>query len=111
MSALSYEYFVRRAFGDVERGGDPAGLAEADIYNLSNDETYLNKLKLGLGYAMTILNNQYGEEKLLRDPEDYEKMDRFVSDVLNAEDATEIDLIIERYVKYEKELKLLQNRY
>ena len=111
MSALSYEYFVRRAFGGSARGGDPAGLAEADIYNLANDKTYLNKIKIGTGYAIAILNHMYGEEKLLRDPEDYEKMDEFVSDALNAEDANEIYSIIERYVEFEKELKALQNRY
>ena len=46
MSALLYEHFVRKAFGDVERGGDPAGLAEADIYNTSYDSESLNKLKM-----------------------------------------------------------------
>lgn len=49
MSALLYEHFVRNAFGGVERGGNPAGLAEADIYNSSYDTSSLNELKIGTG--------------------------------------------------------------
>ena len=73
MSAMSYEFFVRKAFGNVSRGGDPAGLAEADIYNTSYNVTSLNELKIGTGYAIAIYNSEYIETKELRDPNDYEK--------------------------------------
>lgn len=110
MSALLYEHFVRKAFGDVERGGDPAGLAEADIYNTSYNVTSLNELKIGTGYAIAIYNSEYIETKELRDPNDYEKMDQFIADVLAAKNGNEIGDIIEKYQKYQEELDELPDR-
>lgn len=90
MSALGYEHFVGKAFGNVERRGDPAGLAEADIYNSSYATTSMNKLRIGTGYAIAIYNSNYIEEKELRDPIDYEKMDKFLDDVLKTKTGEEI---------------------
>lgn len=109
MSALLYEHFVRKAFGGVERGGDPAGLAEADIYNSSNDGASLNQLKIGTGYAIAIHNADYMETKKLRDPDDYEKMDQFIADVLAAKNGNEISEVIEKYQKFQEELDNLPN--
>lgn len=111
MSALLYEHFIRRAFGDVERGGDPAGLAEANIYNTSYDATSLNELKIGTGYAIAIYNSNYMRTKELRDPEDYEKMEKFLGDVLRANNGNEIAEIIKDYREFEEELKELPDRY
>ena len=56
------EHFVRKAFGNVERGGDSAGLAEADIYNSSHKTTSMNELKIGTGtqslFIIQIIRNQ-----------------------------------------------------
>ena len=111
MSALGYEHFVRKAFGDVERGKDPAGLAEADIYNSLYSATYMNELKIGTGYAIAIYKSNYIEEKELRDPDDYEKMDKFLDDVLKANTGEEIGKIIEEYREFQKELDDLPNRF
>lgn len=111
MSAMSYEIFVRKAFGNVGRGGDPAGLAEADIYNASYNVTPLNKLKIGTGYAIAIYNSEYIETKEFRDPDDYEKMDQFIAEVLVAKNGNEIGDIIERYEEFQKELDELPDRF
>ena len=111
MSALLYEHFVRAAFGGVERGEDPAGLAEADIYNSSYDSTALNELKIGAGYAIAIYNFNYTEQKELRDPDDYEKMDQFLAEILDAKTGSEIGEIIEKYQDFQKELDNLPERY
>lgn len=110
MSALLYEHFVRKAFGNVERGGDPAGLAEADIFNTSYNSTSLNELKIGTGYAIAIYNSNYMEVKELRDPEDYERMEKFLGDVLTAKSGNEIAEIIKEYQEFEEELKDLPDR-
>ena len=110
MSALLYEFFVRKAFDVKNRGEDPAGLAEADIFNTSYDAESLNKLKVGTSYSICILNRKYEEEKTLRDPEDYERMKKFVSDVLEAKSGDAITEIIESYQDFEKELKALPDR-
>lgn len=111
MGALLYEYFVRNAFGNVERGGDPAGLAEADMYNMSfSDGMFLNKLKIGTSYAMAIYNANYMEAKKLQDPEDCEKMENFLKGVLEAESGNEIVEIIKQYQNFETDLKKLPNR-
>lgn len=111
MSALGYEHFVRKAFGNVERGGDPAGLAEADIYNSSYASTSMNELKIGTGYAIAIYNSNYTETKELRDPDDYEKMDKFLDDVLKANTGEAIGKIIEEYREFQKELDDLPDRF
>lgn len=111
MNALLYEHFVRKAFGDVERGGDPAGLAEADIYNTSYEATSLNELKIGTGYAIAIYNSKYMETKELRDPDDYEKMDQFIADVLASKNGNEIGDIIKKYKEFQNELDELPDRY
>lgn len=111
MSALGYEHFVRDAFGNVERGGDPAGLAEADIYNSSYEISSMNELKIGTGYAIAIYNSNYIETKELRDPEDYEKMDKFLDEVLKSKTGDDIGRIIEEYQEFKKELDGLPNRF
>lgn len=111
MGALMYENFLRKAFGnDIERGGDPAGLAEADIYNLSHNNENLNKMKIGTGYAMNIYNRNYMDLKELRDPDDYEKMNQFIDEVLVATTGKEIVEIIEKYIEFQEELEQLNDR-
>lgn len=109
MSALLYEHFVRKAFNDVNRGGDPAGLAEADIYNMSYSLTELNKLKIGTGYAIAIHNSKYMESKELRDPDDYHAMDYFINEVMAAKTGEDVSNIIERYQKFMEELNALDD--
>lgn len=110
MSALTYEYFVRNAFGqNIDRGGDPAGLAEADIYNLSNSNEYLNKLKIGTGYAISIYNHKYSNLKELRDPDDYKKMNQFIDEVIAAKTGQEVVEIIRRYKEFQEELEQLND--
>lgn len=98
--ALQYEYFVRDAFNANYKGGDPAHLASADTYNLSYLPEYFNKVKTGTSYAIAIYNFKYKEEKELKYPEDYHKLDEFLKKVLDAKNTKDIDDVIESYKKF-----------
>lgn len=112
MNALMYEYFLRDAFGNnTEKYGDPAGLADAGVFNHSYDKAYLNKLKIGAGYAIVINNRKYENKKELRDPYDYDKMDQFINEVLVAKTGNEVVETIQRYIEFRKELEQLKDRY
>ena len=65
MTAMKYESFVRGAFSIhlntlIDRSGDLGGLAEADVFRLaeSGDNHYFNEVKIGTGYAISILNTE-----------------------------------------------------
>lgn len=77
--ALSYEFFLRDAFGIHHKGDDPAGLASADIYN-STDTDDLRKAKIGLQYAILAMERKFSNEKQLVDPEDYNKIRRLLDE-------------------------------
>jgi hypothetical protein len=52
MNGLTYENFIRGAFGrDVERAGDLAQLAEAGIFEVQSE---LPQVKAATAYAMAI---------------------------------------------------------
>lgn len=70
----------------------------------------MNKLKIGTGYAIAIYNHKYMETKKMRDPDDYEKMDRFIAEVLRAKTGKEIGRIIEAYRDFQEELENLSDR-
>lgn len=110
MSALEYEFFVRKAFGVSAKGDDPAGLAVADYFNSAFDTASLNKIKIGTAYAIAIYNNQYSELKALRDPSDYERMDQFMADILHAKNVNDVGEIIESYTAFKDELEQLTDR-
>lgn len=104
---LMYEMFIRRAFNNVERGADPAGLAEADLYNLINSGdklyalNYLNKVKVGLSYAVSIYNKKYSDfEKI--NSNDIQTMEKFLNDILNATSGLEITGVLDEYMKYQE---------
>ncbi|HJF35084.1 MAG TPA: hypothetical protein K8U79_03555 [Clostridium perfringens] len=101
MIELKYEHFVRNAFGEVDRGGDLAGLAEADIFRMSyNDKQYLNKVKAALAYSISIYNNKFSNYKRLNDPVDYVKMEEFLEQALSIKDTQEAINLIDRYNQF-----------
>jgi hypothetical protein len=112
---LKYEYFVRRAFGDgtpnamVERGGDPASVADADYFSSLGRDS-LNKIKIGVGYAIAILNHRYTETKALVDPDDYNKMEDFLEKILISVSTSEVINVIEEYIQFESHIHDLPNR-
>lgn len=66
MENLTYEMFIRNAFSikksDVGRWGDPASLANTDIFELSkSNKEYLNKAKSAVSYAICIYNYELNE--------------------------------------------------
>lgn len=77
-SATQFEYFIRFAFerglnlprGAIGRYGDPAGLANTDVFtgaayadvSPSSDDSALDKVQIGLGYAASILMQSLDSE-------------------------------------------------
>ncbi|WP_413897343.1 hypothetical protein [Rhodoferax sp.] len=76
----------------IERGGDPAGLAEADIFNNSE----IDSVKKGVKESMKIFIDDIISKK---QPDDTEiaKMQKFMSDVQSATDVKEISILIEYF--------------
>ena len=96
---LRYEHFVRGAFSmslgtEVERGQDPANLAEAGLVSLND----LSKVKAGTSYAMytynSIITNRVNPELT---EEANERLDTIVDDVLNASSVELIMGLINEY--------------
>lgn len=111
MEGLDYEVFVRDAFGCKVKGDDPAGLADADIYNASHRSDSFSKLKIGIGYSMLVFKRKYENEKKLRDPEDYKRMEQFIERVLDAASTADLEKIFTEYKSYMEELKNLEDRF
>lgn len=111
MSGYEYELFVRDAFGCKVNGEDPAGLSEATIYNTSYERHSLNRLKIGIGSSMLIYNRKYENEKKLRDPDDYKKMEYFINRVLEITSTEEAADLLSEYKKFMEELNDLENVY
>ncbi|NMM52137.1 hypothetical protein [Paenibacillus aquistagni] len=94
---LKYEHFVRSAFSfalgnNIERGEDPAELADADKFETST----LHRVKAGTTYSMEIFNIHIRDKNKLTDAE-YELMDQLVIDVLSAETTEEITSSIDQH--------------
>lgn len=98
---LTYENFVRAAFSletkqDVGRWGDPAHLANTDIF----DAGYLTKIKASVSYSMCIFNSHVTEYSNVPDDqydELHEKMDVILEQVLSANDPLKVYDLIEEY--------------
>ncbi|MDU4750281.1 MAG: hypothetical protein E6X86_04555 [Clostridium butyricum] len=106
MSAMTYEGFVRGAFSVhsdnlIDRSGDLAGLAEADVYRMaeSGDIKYFNEVKIGTGYAIATFNNEIFENNTVSDS-DREEMENLFNQVLLATSVNDIISIIESYTEY-----------
>lgn len=112
MDAMLYETFLRKAFG-VERGEDPAHIADADVATLasSGHSEWLNAMKIGIAYAMLCYKSRYTEKKKLKDPEDHDKLNDYINRVLDAQSSKEAFDIIGRYRDYEKELNTRESRF
>ena len=96
-SAHEYERFLRTAFGlkdgcPVDRGEDPAGLADNDVF----DEDNLDSIKAGIGYAMEIFANNLPNPTSLGD-EEWDRIGGFVTKVLHAESVSAIASLIREY--------------
>jgi len=95
MSALGYEHLLRAAFGHVSgesvgRHGDPAGLAEADIYR-SGD---LGLVKIGTGYAMQIFLNEILNQGFEMDEEEFKRLEEYAKAVMASKDLDNVSNLI-----------------
>lgn len=85
------------AFGNIERGGDPGGVADTSVFNLMfglNGQRYFNKVKIGVAYSMLIFNKKIeGSE---------EKKDKFIEMVIKTDNEKELMDIVGEYEEYFK---------
>ena len=58
---LSYESYIKNAF-ECDRDGDPAKLANGDIFDIGRDENQFYLSKAAVSYAAVIYNNRIREE-------------------------------------------------
>ncbi|WP_261813272.1 hypothetical protein [Paraclostridium bifermentans] len=109
MDALKYENFVTKAFGNINKGNDPAGIARADIFNLSYRDEYFNKLKAAIAYSIAIYNSNFSNHKKLSDPKDYLKMDSLLKESLLIKNTEEAINLINEYNKFKVYAEELPN--
>lgn len=98
---LTYENFIRFAFEvalnrDVARWGDPAQLANTDVFAVGE----LPEIKAAVSYSMCILNCHirefHREHAIIQNQQNYDRLDTIVADVINAPDKTTVyNLIVE----------------
>ncbi|HKJ34260.1 MAG TPA: hypothetical protein VKA34_20705 [Balneolales bacterium] len=103
---LNYEHFIRMAFShalnkEVDRYGDPASLANTDLFTQDN----ICEVKAGLAYAMHIYSNEIQISKELSEKE-YQRIDNFICRIINASSLKEI-----HDIKVEFETTVIDNYY
>lgn len=107
MAALKYEGFIRGAFAlkdsnMIERGEDPARLAEAGLWNMND----LNRVKVGVAYALEIYSTKIKE--ILSDEKSHDAvsrdLERLLDQTIKATNLKEISKIIDDVKEY-------QNKY
>jgi len=94
---LTYEMFIRSAFSIdkntmIDRWGDPAGLANTDVFSHGDIE----EIKAGVAYSMSIFRKHIANNNNVTDQES-NGMDQTIRDVLNAKDKSVIYNLIERF--------------
>jgi len=99
---LTFENFIRDAFSmalgrQIERWGDPAGLANTDIFSSGG----LHEVKASVSYSMCIWKSHFRENHynhpVVQDPAKYNRMDTIIADVLNASDKMSVHRFIEEF--------------
>lgn len=108
MNALGYEHFVRRAFSialdkDIERSEDPAALANADIFNMSDCH---HQVIIGTAYAMEIFSNIIKADSITN--EQSALLETIIKNVLNSSTNDEIYSNIELFKDSFKEYIFVQ---
>ena len=86
--ALRYETFLRRAFGltkdgkkgILDRWGDPAGIADTDIFK----ERELLTVKIGVGYSMMIFNKYILNNVNELSDSEINRMESYIKKVMDA---------------------------
>ncbi|WP_317955433.1 hypothetical protein [Paenibacillus chitinolyticus] len=99
---LEYENFIRRAFAIVtgqfvERYGDPAQLANTDVFSAGP----LYQVKAAISYSMCMLRahiiNEYNDHPSLRDETAYDRLDSIIEEVLNAPNKESVFVLIQEF--------------
>ena len=109
---LDWEFFTRAAFGfkynngrNVQRSGDPAGLANNDLFN----DKHFHDMVITTGYAMEILNQDIKNRSVAVASETIVMLDSFIVEILNVSTIHDIETILnsyktsifEKYFKYD----------
>ncbi|SCI40849.1 hypothetical protein [Intestinibacter bartlettii] len=102
MDAMKYEGFVRGAFSIecnelINRGEDPLGLANADIFNMSYEKEYLDKSKLGVSTSIQLYNRKIFEDNTPNE-NDRLQMESLLEEALVANNSSDLISIIDEYI-------------
>lgn len=102
MDAMKYEGFVRGAFSIerdelINRGEDPLGLANADIFDMSYDKEYLDKSKLGVSTSIQLYNRKIFEDNTPNES-DRLQMESLLGRALAANNSSDLISIIDEYI-------------
>jgi hypothetical protein len=98
MQALSYETFIRGAFGlkagkIIGRWEDPAQMANTDAFMDSN----LSSVKCAVGYAMEIFNTEIFNNRQGLQEVEHNRIDVFHDRIIAANDLNEVSKLIDEY--------------
>ena len=107
MKTIELEFFVREAFGGVNRYGDPANLASELVFSKAMAGGELQNAKAVLSYSIAIYNSQIGEKCSgnLRE-EDHEFRRQALERVFSAETYDDMIAVIYEYKEFkDKHLK------
>lgn len=102
MDAMKYEGFVRGAFSIerdelINKGEDPLGVANADIFDMSYNEEYLEQAKLGVRTSIQLYNRKIFEDNIPNE-DDRLQMERLLERTLEAENSMDLISIIDEYI-------------
>lgn len=93
---LRYEFLLRHIFEVDAKGGDPAGLASADVINTIYDKNDVRKVRIALEYAVLAYRYKYGNERKVQDPDDMEKINGLLDELDKITEVDELLLMIQK---------------
>lgn len=93
---LKYEFLLRHIFEVDTKGGDPAGLASADVLNTIHDKTDVRKARIALEYAVLAYRYKYGNERKVQDPDDMETINGLLDELDKITEVDELKLMVQK---------------
>ena len=109
---LDWEFFIRNAFGfkqengrPIQRGGDPAGLANNELFN----DRHVHDMVITTGYAFEILNQDVKNRTVVVSQDTINVLDSHIVQILSANTIKDIEdtlnsykaLVFEKFFKYD----------
>lgn len=111
--ANEYEEYMKDALQVNEKGGDCAGLASHDAFEIVNAEKrdeYFFKVKFGIGYATIAMFRRLSDEKNVQDPDDYKKYEDILQEINDIENYESLKETIKKCCEFRDYLKSLDER-